>query len=251
MVEPQEIQEFLQNATHINASIRQQLALDQENQPAWVATIPEKEIITYKEAGSRFKIFHSFEEDYLVLLFKGDVVIDGDLNDQWIDDCLKGLTWTGPLLGVLIDGNLTVRGDIVDDPAVSVYVLKDLSCDFVFSKDGGVSVNGNATVKYGVYGENKEGMFIVFGKLYTPYIVDLEHSMPQKAACNHIYFVAQDKMEKEEVFIYYGESSKYAQEETHRLLNPLVWNDDAEFSIDQFVKLVKSGENPFKYIKDK
>ena len=91
MVEPQEIQEFLQNATHINAYIRQQLALDQENQPARVATIPEKEIITYKEVGSRFKIFHSFEEDYLVLLFKGDVVIDGDLNDQWIDDCLKGL----------------------------------------------------------------------------------------------------------------------------------------------------------------
>lgn len=91
MVDPQEIHEFLHNATHINASIRQQLALDPENHQTCVATIPEKEIITYQEAGSRFKILQSFEEDDLVLLFKDDVVIDGDLNDQWIDNCLKVL----------------------------------------------------------------------------------------------------------------------------------------------------------------
>jgi len=238
----EDAKQWLQTAASIHKSIQKQLALDQENHHLFVETQPEKEIITFKEAGERYSISQYYELDDKVLLLKGDLHIKGDLNREWITNCLKGMTWTGNLYGIMIDGNLVVQGDIMDNPPIQVYVLKNLTCNFIYSEDGAITINGDAIIKYGAYGHYNDGLLICFGSFKTPYIIDSGHCIPDEAKCEHLFFTATDKEDQELVCIPYSEE---VPEDSYVLLNPAVWDEDNQFSVTNFYNLVKIGENPF------
>ena len=101
--------------------------------------VPEKEIITVAQAkemgGYMFR-----EPDNKVLLVKGDVFIQGNLDNQWIGEQLRGMTWEGDLYDVMIMGNLVVSGSIADstinsgDSYLFLNVMGDVECDYFLAR---------------------------------------------------------------------------------------------------------------------
>lgn len=231
--------EFLKKAERINQRIKQQLAEDKSKQPAFVEMIPVKEVATYKSP---------YNGQITALYFKGDVCIDGDLNEKWINDQLNSMPTESFIEAFVIEGDLKINGDFVDGFFMEIHVGKNFYSDYVFSQDAGVTVAGNAFVKFGIYGTRPSGWFDVDdGFLDTPYIFCDNHSMVNRSISEYICFEAGDETSKEHIEILEKrETCWYPYKNVHRFFDERVWDENENISLGQFFALVKAGENPFK-----
>lgn len=196
------------------------------------------------------------DDDKLVLL-KGDVLVKGNVNNEWHGNLLKDMRWEGKNYGTVIDGNLTVDGDIVDDNYLVMGVTGSVRCHYLFSKNGRIIINGNLFVTYGIYGEYNDGMLKLGSglgagsKLDAPYIFSKDHDMPRKSDVGEsIYLEAGNGSERDELAIGQEEGSGWGWnwnyfENGGLMLKDSAFNANDELSVGKFFELVKGGENPF------
>src|SRR5690554_6519328 len=109
-------------------------------------TVPEKELITLREAIDKYQIsdygsMYGDPYDNMVLVFKGDVSLNENFN-AWLGEQLDGLYWETSLTAVFIDGNLNVNGDLEVRDFMHLVVKNNLICDFVESFRGFLEVGG-------------------------------------------------------------------------------------------------------------
>jgi len=243
--------ELLEKASRIIAKIRK----NQSGNTPMVSDeqIPEKEIVTIAEinAGEDFYIDPDFyDEEDCMLVYKGDLHIKGNLDSKWYDNQMAGMTWENELYGIIVEGNLIVDGDITVDMPI-LKVGKDLSCDYLFSGDGHMEIDGDVTAKYGIYGEYNDGSLDIEGSLSAPYIIAQDHCMPRESSDGEfIYIEGGDGSEMEDISIgkEYGSGSGwgwYYYKDSEKLLSKSVQDEDFEFSVKKFFDIVKKGDNPF------
>lgn len=237
---------FLQKAKRINERLQLTLAADKLKSKEFLEVIPEMEIANYKSP---------YNGEITALFFKGDIIINGDLDEKWIIEQLNKLP-TNDVEAFVIEGNLTIIGDFKGDFFMEINVNKNLYCAYVFSQDAGLSINGDAFVKFGVFGTRPSGWFDVDdGILDTPYIIYDDHSMEKVAVSEYVYLEASDDSSKEHVEV--AERVEFDKgwyrweyyEKSHRLFNEKVWDEKENFNINTFFDLVKNGENPFQNLK--
>lgn len=245
-----EEKEFLAKAIKIHKELGNKLTNNQSSQQVLTEKIPEKEIITYKEAKDKYGIYHHQKDDDLILVFKGSVHIKGTFNDAWLNKQLTGMTWRGSLYGMLILGDLVIQGDLIDDDYIHLFVKQNLQCDYIFSHNGFIDISGNANVLYGIYGEYNDGSLQISGSLHTPYLIAGDHDMPRRTESDSIYIEGSNGSEADYINIGIendggiGWGWRYF-EDNLKLLSPATWNDDETFSVEKFFELVRNGKNPF------
>ncbi len=241
---------FLEKAARIAENLRHKTAI------AAQVHIPEKKIITEAEARKRgYDILRRSDEN-AVLVFKGDVHVNGDINGAWVTSQLKGMQWRNQLYSIVIDGNLDINGSLIDDNYLELAVTGNLNCDYVFSYNGYITISGNAFVTYGIYGKYNDGSLDIYGKLHTPYIIAGDHAMPRVSADEFIYIEGYEGMEFENLGIGMSQGSGWGWgwnyfEHPEKLLISDVLNSDGSFSEAKFYALVRAGKNPFVEIKTK
>jgi hypothetical protein len=227
----------------MTAALRQQMSEEESNKQVFTESIPHKEIIPMAEARERYRISNYHAPDDSILVMKGDLHTKGPVDQAWLHRQLAGMTWKNRLYGVVIDGNLILDGDVIDDEYIELFVQQDLVCDHIFSGNGIIEIKGNATVRYGIYGEYNDGSMDVYGKLITPYLVRYDHSMPRTAEGEFIYIDGGNGTERESISISTDQFNY--DEDAQRFLSPAVWNNNDEFSADVFFEIIRKGENPF------
>lgn len=249
---------FLQKAEKITAHFKKLTVEGKLNITPVEESIPEKKIVLIKDIKGKYSFPDGYYEDEdCLLLYKGNVHIKENLDEEWCERQFEGLTWENDLYGILIDGNLVVEGDItIDLPVLSV--TQDLTCDYLYSGDGHTLIQGNANIKYGIYGERNDGSLEIKGQLTTAYILAYDHHMPRKSDSGEfIHIEGGDYCDLEDLHI--GESYgsgwgwnwNYFDDATRLLNKSVLMDDDGNivFSVYNFFDIVKRGENPFHEIK--
>lgn len=241
---------FLKKAKQINLQIKQRITEDNKNKVKVPDNVNKKEIITYKEVDKKFKTEHYREPGDMMLVIYGDVYVKGDVNDAWFNKQLENMTWKGKLYGVLITGSLFVDGDIIDDNYLMLHVIKNVSCDYIFSYNGHQVIHGDLRAKFGIYGEYNDGYLHVSGKIFTPYIIADDHDMSREAEGDFIYIEGGNETEKEDILIGHKTGSAIGwdwdyYENSAKLFVPGVWDENNTFSVAKFFNIVRKGDNPF------
>jgi hypothetical protein len=248
--------QFLQKAVKISGQLRQEKSFDKAVASFSNIVFPKTEVMLLSEAQKRYGFKGDFyqEKDHYILVFNGDVYIQGNLNEQWIKDQFLSLAQKRSVFGTLVTGNLIIDGDLIDDEYIQLRVMKKLYCQYVFSYNGTIVIFQDAHVKYGIYGEYNDGFIRIDGKLYTPYIIADDHDMPRYAEGDFIYIEGGSGSYKDDVAIGSEQGSGFGWgweyfEDSAKLLAKDVWTDEDKFSEQKFFELVKKGINPFVKLK--
>ncbi len=188
-----------------------------------------------------------------ILIIYGDYYCNEAIDDDWLKRQAEkfGITDAKDIEGVLFVDNLYVNTCIEDNESLFLQVMKNVYVDdYVMSCDGVIVFKGDAHIKYGIYGEYNDGYLEVDGKLFTAYLLASDHAMPRSAAQESIYIEGGNGCGINYIDIGksddgdYGWGWKYYKA-SYRLFKPDVWDEDDEFSVDNFFGLIKKGINPF------
>lgn len=209
-------------------------------------TVPEKELITLREAIDRYGISDygtAYGEPYdnMVLVFKGDVAVNGNFS-TWLVEQLNGLYWETSLTGVFVNGNLNVNGDVEVGDFMKMTVKNNLICDFVELFRGFLEIGGNAGIRYGVLGTDYIGGFEVSGTLDVPYLVSLGLEMPFTADSGESIYI---RINNDDEILVKNDNPELAFYENSRdLFKDGVWENNR--NAEPFFEMVRQGENPFR-----
>jgi Leucine-rich repeat (LRR) protein len=175
-----------------------------------------------------------------IIFVDGDITIKGDLSADWavaILEELKEDTYLGSVL-IMINGNLTVEGDInIGDYHPVLLVLGNVHCDVLKSGDDTIHITGDAHIKYAFYGYYNDGTINIDGITYVPYVLNSDHSSnikPEGAILINTYGDSNDFFEYD-----------YTREALPQAFIREVFDDKDEFDVYKFIDLVKSGQSPF------
>lgn len=235
---------FLKQIEYLLENIRKrnEEAANKKEMPAMNLS---KQTMLYKKVIEKYRITQlPYEkENNNVAVLKGDVFIKGDLNSQWILDQVTEMGRNGYM--TLIDGNVYIEGDLIDDGISFLFISGNLQCDYIFSYDGYIEIKGNADVKYAIAGEYNDGHIEINGETQVPFVLSDDHSIDLQPVTAAI-FIEHFCNERENMQIAdYTNEIDYGLEDTQRLFDPKVWNDEDEFDREMFVEMLRKGENPF------
>lgn len=245
---------FLQKAERIQQSISQQKKEKLAAKRNFSVPLPKKEIVDIEIARKKYGVNDQHTIDGSMLIFHGDVYVDGDLNDAWFNKQLKDMKYED-LYGTIVLGNLYVNGSIIDDNYLYLIVQKNTEADYVESQDGLMFFNGDLKSLYGIYGEYNDGWLDVAGKVFSPYLIADDHAMPREASNEFIYVEGGNHSERNSMLIGKQTGSGiawdwiYYEPSAHLFSNNVWLAKTDEFSVKQFFDLVRNGENPFVAIK--
>lgn len=101
-------------------------------------------------------------------VYDGDIVIDGDLTADFFD---------GDVDFVLVNGNLTVNGDINPDEETfpNLLILGNLSGNNLQNGEELVAISGNLDIKYVINTTYNSGGLKVDGKTKAQYLINNDH----------------------------------------------------------------------------
>ena len=115
---------LLQKAERIHKKI--QAALQTLKTRAAAEHIPPKILISAQEAIARYgdrpgsQIADNYDDDSApVLIYHGDLTLNGDLNSAWLQQQAAELHAAAYRNHIIIDGNLTLQGALLDDAALN------------------------------------------------------------------------------------------------------------------------------------
>lgn len=246
---------FLKKAKRITKQIKQ--SINTEVDEAILNKISKKQIITCLEAREKYKITPRNHKDTdLVMVFNGDVHLNEHLNKEWIIDQLNDMSWEGNMYGdIIIVGNLTVNGDVIDNDYLGLYVTNNLTCDYVYSENGMIEIKGDTHIKFGIYGVYNDGSFHTYGKIFAPYFIASDHDMPRQGEGDSIYIEGGDQEKVKHLYIgnkqgnYAGWGWNYFENPKKLISKKVKSTKNKRFYTDTFFDIVRKGENPFKEIK--
>ncbi|SFE42209.1 WGR domain-containing protein, predicted DNA-binding domain in MolR [Chitinophaga sp. CF118] len=169
-----------------------------------------------------------------VLVFEGDTHVDSDLQ-EWakkisttLGDKTKGMNL------FLINGNLTVKGDV--DITSHLLVLGNVTCDVLMSYDECIHITGDANIKYAFDGNYNDGSITIEGTTYVPYVLNSDHSSsitPEGAILINYFGDYND-------FFDYD----YTEQDFERIMVPEVFDEKMRFKQHKFIELLKEGKSP-------
>lgn len=237
--------DFLNKAERI--TLRLAAEIENKKLENFIEKIPDRQIISHKDAFDKYETyFYTDDEDKKILVFAGDLCINGTLNPQWYENQLKDLEWEGHLDGMLVVGDLTINGDLTDDEYLKLVVTGRLKCDYVYSHYGAINIYGGVTIKFGIYGREPLGWFTVETRdVECPYFWGGDHNMPWSSKSTE-FICIQKQWEYSLYDVQIDELPGGGY-----LLLPSVCDERNEFSFEKLISLVRQGKTPFKSIKDK
>ncbi|MGH1339243.1 MAG: leucine-rich repeat domain-containing protein [Aureispira sp.] len=205
----------------------------------------KRSFLKIEEANERFNLDQydplCCPEYETVLLLEGDVVIEGDLDDNGVETAFfEGNGETEEAL-IIIQGNLTVNGKmkIYGETGYPCFlVLGDLYCATLFSYDNIVHVTGNAYIKHLYYGNYNHGSIRVEGITEVPYLINSDHDSGLHPSKKTILMNAYNN--SDDFFDY----DYYAEDFDKIFVKGLA--TEGELDLEAFVKRVKTGKSPFK-----
>ena len=204
------------------------------------------EILTAAEAKDKLDI-----SDYdpigsiefgLVLYFGKNLTIDGDMNADWarkmLTDQEEDASEAAELL-VLVDGNLTVKGDISlgDESFPCLFVRGNVKCDVLYSGSEFIHITGNADIKYALDGNYNDGAITIEGVTTVPYVLNSDHDTnitPQGAVLINYFGDGDD-------FFTYD----YTEKDLPDVIVSAAF-ENKEFSRHVFIELLKAKKSPLK-----
>lgn len=234
-------QEFLQKAEQI----AQNTATAFKNRKPIDTHIPNHFIISYEEFEQKYGANLYLENaGFDVLVFDGDLNLNGHLNYTWLNEQFEQLGSTNDRRAMFVNGNLTIDGDILDndeDNYLFLQVKGDVYCHYVYSENGNIIILGNLTALLGTAGEYNDGMLSVYGTTTVPYIVSNDHSMSDKSQIDYI-FIDNGRIGEE----YYGGLQGWDYfENSEFMLKEDIFADEYQVDLVVFFDYIKRGENPF------
>ncbi len=167
--------------------------------------------------------------------------ITGDLDSNWAVSILEQLGEDTSLRDVLVmvNGNLTVEGDIViSDYHPILLVVGNVYCDVLQSADETIHITGDAHIKYAFYGYYNDGSITINGKTYVPYVLNSDHSSaitPVGAVLINTYGDRDDFFEYD-----------YTHSTLPEVVVTTAFNDKGDFDAWKFIEIVRSGQSPLK-----
>ncbi|MBO9202445.1 MULTISPECIES: leucine-rich repeat domain-containing protein [Niastella] len=202
-------------------------------------------IITKEEIAERFDmspydVFSCLDHERIIF-YDGDATIAGDLSTDWTRATLEALGEdpdTDPVL-VMVNGNLTVEGDIViGEYHPLILVMGNVYCDVLQSADEMIHITGDAHIKYAFYGYYNDGSITIDGKTYVPYVLNSDHHSsitPVGAILINTYGDRDDFFEYD-----------YTEEVLKEVLVPACYNAKGNFDAWNFIDILKTDQSPFK-----
>lgn len=234
---------FLKIAEEISYKVKQSINNEKEQQ------LPEtqlkKKTMLYKDVIEKYRVekFPYENETTKVAVLTGDVFIDGFLHSGWIKEQVSEIGRNGYM--TLIDGNITIKGELVDNGFSFLFITGNVICDSIFSNDGAILIKGDAIVKFGIYGDYNDGHIVIGGKTETPYILSNDHQASVQCVSDTIYIDHFCNERNNIAFQNFKDYSYFKLEDAASLLKPEVWDENGEFDRNKFFDIVSSGENPF------
>jgi Leucine-rich repeat (LRR) protein len=178
-------------------------------------------------------------DHHRIIYFEGDTTINGNLNAKWALAILEDLKEDADLDSVLvmINGNLTVEGDInIGDYRPLLIVTGNVYCNVLKSGDDTIHITGDAHIKYAFFGNYNDGSITIGGTTYVPYVLNSDHDSnikPQGAILINTYSDHNDFFEYD-----------YTREVLPQVMVPATFKKN-EFDVWKFIELVKAGQSPF------
>jgi hypothetical protein len=177
-----------------------------------------------------------------IILFDGDTTIKGNLDADWSGTVLAELQEDTSLDSVLIliNGNLTVEGDIrISEYHLLLLVLGNVHCEVLENSDDEIHITGDAHIKYVFYGYYNKGTVDIKGTTYVPYVLNENHRncsiTPEGAILiNLCYSDHRDIIDYD-----------YTREVLAQVIIPAAFNDEGNVEVEKFIDIVKSGQSPF------
>ena len=224
---------LLQKAERIHKKI--QAALQTLKIRAAAEHIPPKTLISAQEAIARYgdrpgsQIADNYDDDSApVLIYHGDLTLNGDLNSAWLQQQAAELHAAAYRNHIIIDGNLTLQGALLDDAALNLSVSGNVQADYLHSADGHLEILGDLDSALGI-SDSPDYIHIESGDIgYHPANFDGSQKIPLDDSIsggNNGWF-----------WYYYKHSAKMLRPENY---------ERGKFSPAQFLALVRNGENPF------
>ena len=180
-----------------------------------------------------------------VLLIEGDVVLESELNDKSINKHLFNNKRTTKEELIIIDGNLTIEGDLSiygETGYPSLLILGELRCDSLYSYDNFIHISKDAYVHYSYYGHYNHGAIKVGGVLYVPYLVNGGHHSDLIPSEQTIVINSTGRYD--DFFSYHY----YEDELPQVLLKEVLYLNGESYEFDRvrFAEFVEQGKYPFR-----
>lgn len=203
------------------------------------------ELVTFEEAKKRYPHMELTYADYqpeFVQIHKGDVWIDGDLDFCWIDHHQQTENDYNKYVVTLIDGNLTVKGAVLDAGRESysclgiLWITGDVLCSHLHTGEGFIYIDGNTDVALAITAEGS-GYMNLKGTCDAPFMLTYEHIMD--GVGGEVYIDHRSGITVNFGVIFAGQLA------SSEILDPE--EDREEEILDQwrFVDHIKKGKNPF------
>jgi hypothetical protein len=184
-------------------------------------------------------------KNYCFLVTDGDLTINGDLRldydgDTWATDSLawrkllniaddENLKNNYGIRGVIISGNLTVNGSIINSNMSDgpfLLVMGNVSAHNLVAGGAYFQINGNANIRGVVYGHYNDGSICIDGDLSAEVLINDDHSFSYGALKNMQFWC--DSMRSDSTESLYDSDGLYAIPKKLRALlgdDILAWED--------------------------
>lgn len=175
------------------------------------------------------------------IFFDGDTTIKINLDTGWVKAILEAFNADTSLdfVLILINGNLTVEGDIrIGDHHLPLIVLGNVHCDVLENSHDYIHITGNAYIKYVFYGYYNHGSINVDKTAYAPYVLNDNYSSPFTP--EGAVFISLAYSDKRDVIKY-----DYTREVLSEVIIPAAFNDEGNVVVEKFIGIVKSDQSPF------
>jgi hypothetical protein len=149
-------------------------------------------------------IYESHLKNYFFLVADGDIAIDGDLrldynDDDWATDAIdwrkelniaddENLKNNYGIRGVIVTGNLTVNGSIVNsdmNDGAFLLVMGNVTAHNLVAGGAHMVIKGNANARDVAYGHYNDGSIQINGDLSAPIFINEDHDFGFNALKNN------------------------------------------------------------------
>jgi len=220
-------------------------AAGEKEDPIVKASASTPKIITENEAEKRFQFYRYINggcgDKGRYYYFEGDTVIEGDLNTG--EFCDEESEDDHPILGIIVNGDLTVTGQICQeecDFGETLLVLGNLKAKHIDKGGAEFYITGDCKVAGAIYGYYNHGMLTVEGETTAKFIIKDDHEFD-------FGYINKESITVNN-YSDYGECDYYAPDLVENFVKEVLNMDEEEpdINIKRFIKRLDEGKSVLK-----